>query len=262
MTAMISHPTLTYPHYLARFLSFFISQLTVGLQALGLKAQYESLANNELGQEQIVDQMKTLLGANPSDACVQLTASHMLFKAGQTKEAMSAIASSSGPSLMEHSLMKLQILLKIDRVDLAKQTLERELNKFDDESILAQLGSVYVCLASGSSRANDAVHALHSLSEQYGPSPMLLNLLACAYMQNNDFAQAGQKLQECLRDHSELVLPDTLINLIACSVQTQNAAEAETYLQQLRQQYPQHSFLAGYDRVNQAFDREAIKYQV
>jgi len=222
-----------------------------GLQALALKAQYETSPSDA-----VVDQIKSLLGSNSGDASVQVTASHVLLVAGQTKEALQCV---HGGTTMEQMAMALQIYLKIDRLDLAQSQL-RKLRQHDEDSVLAQLGSVYVMLATGSTAAADAVHVLHSLSEQYGPSPLLLNLMACALMQQGDYDGASQKLEECLRDHAEISLPDTLINMIACTVQLNNSPDQ--YLQQIRQQYPNHVFCQGLDRVTQAFDREAVKYKV
>ena len=80
------------------------------------------------------------------------------------------------------------------------------------------------------------------------------------------YAQAEAKLQECLRDFSEVaVIPDTLINLIVCNVHTGSASKMpaiQGYVGQMQAQFPSHPFLAGLDRVTSAFDRESIKYKV
>ena len=62
--------------------------------------------------------------------------------------------------------MKLQIFIKIDRLDLAREQLQL-LKQADEDSMLAQLGSVYVHLATGSTGAADAAHSLNSLTEQH-----------------------------------------------------------------------------------------------
>merc|ERR1712107_79158 len=85
-------------------------------------------------------------------------------------------------STMEHLSLCVQIYLMLDRLDLAQKTLQ-QLRKMDEDSMLTQLASVHVALATGSSMAGDAVHTLNQISEQYGPSPVLLNLSACAYIQ-------------------------------------------------------------------------------
>ena len=80
---------------------------------------------------------------------------------------------------MEHLAMCVQIYIKIDRLDLARESLNL-LKQADEDSILAQLTSAYIAIGQGSSRSDDAVHILAGLSEQYGPSLMLLNCMAVA----------------------------------------------------------------------------------
>ena len=229
--------------------------LCAGLQALALKAQFETAMGNEAAQSSIIDQLKTLAASNPVPA-VQLTTSQVLLAAGQTKEALQQVFMGS---TMEHMSMILQIYLKLDRLDLANQQLSA-LKQKDEDAILTQLGSVYVSLATGSSGAGDAVHVLNSLTEQYGASPFLLNLMAAGLMMQGEYGAAETKLQECLRDFNEVVIPDTLVNMIVCNVQ-QNKSPDE-FIGKLKTQFPTHPFNAGLDRVTGAFERESIKYKV
>lgn len=220
-----------------------------------MKSQFDAANGNEARQTPLVDRLKSMLGSSSSPS-VHLTASQVLLAAGQTKEALQAIHTGT---TMEQLAMMLQIYLKLDRLDLAKQQL-KALRTKDEDSILTQLGSVYVSLATGSTAAPDAVHVLTALSEQYGPSPVLLNLMACALLQQGDYVGAQQKLEECLKDHPEVVLPDTILNLITALVQQNLPVDA--YVTQMKQQYPTHPFCAGLDRFVGAFEREAVKYKV
>jgi coatomer protein complex subunit epsilon len=222
------------------------------LQALALKAQYESMGGSD---EAVLDALKTLAASSPTPA-VQLTTAHVLLAAGQTKEALQQVF---GGATMEHMSMILQIYLKLDRLDLAKNQLAA-LKQKDEDAVLTQLGSVYLSLAMGSSGAADGVHVLNSLTEQYGASPFLLNLMAAGLMIQGEYTAAETKLQECLRDFNEVVIPDTLVNMIVCSVQ-QNKSPAE-FVSKLQMQFPSHPFNAGLERVTVAFDRESIKYKV
>jgi coatomer protein complex subunit epsilon len=182
----------------------------------------------------------------------------MLLQAGQTKEALQLVHHAS---TMEQGLQALQIYLKLDRIDLARQALDQLTGK-DEDSILAQLGTVYLNLALGSSGAPDAIHALNSLSEQYGPSPLLLNLMACALLQQGDYAGAEDKLLECLRDHASdaSLKAETLVNLICAGTHQHKAVDE--HVRQMQLEYPNHPFCAGLSRVTSAFEREAVKYKV
>jgi coatomer protein complex subunit epsilon len=228
---------------------------TPGLQALALKAQYEAATGNTAAQESILNQIKSLAAGGEASS-VGLTAAQVLLVAGQTKEALQLVHASSR---MEDMLVCLQIYLKLDRLDLAKKSLQK-LKQKDEDSILCQLAGVYVHLASGSEGSADAVHSINSLTEQYGSSPLLANLMACALLQQGDYAGAEQALEECLREQSEIRLPDTLINMI-CATTHQNKS-AEQYVGQMQLEFPAHPFCAGLERVTAAFEREAIKYKV
>jgi len=181
----------------------------IGLDAQRLKAQFEAAAGNDFAQESIINQLKSMVGGTPNPS-VQLTAAQVLLAAGQTKEALQCVHLGT---IMEHIALTLQIYLKIDRLDLAKQQLSL-LRQADEDAVLTQLCSVHVNLATGSAGAADALHTLTSLTEQYGPSSFLLNLTACGLMQQGDYAGAESKLLECLRDHPECPIPDTLVNLL------------------------------------------------
>lgn len=159
---------------------------------------------------------------------------------------------------MEHISMALQIYLRLDRVDLAHAQLEL-LRQADEDAVLTSLGAVHVALAGGRSTAADAAHYLNSLSEQYGPSPLILNLSACAHCMTGDYEEAETKLLDCKREF-QTPDADTLINLIVCS-QYLNKDSAE-YIQELKESFASHAFLAGLDRVEGAFARESIKYKV
>lgn len=230
--------------------------MIIALQALALKAQFEMAIGNEASQSTIVDQLKTLAASNPTPS-IQLTTSQVLLAAGQTKEALQQVHLGA---TMEHIAQTLQIFLKLDRLDLAKQQFNL-LRQADEDAVLTQLGNVYVNLATGSKGAPDALHALNSMTEQYGASPLLLNLMAVGFMQLGDYASAQGKLEECIRDFSEVaVIPDTLINLIVCNVQ--QSKPADELVAQMKDQFPTHAFCANLERVVGAFDREAVKYKV
>jgi len=223
------------------------------LKALLLKSKHDS-ADDEVTKNSIVDEMKALAAANSSPS-VQLYASHLYLSHGLTKDALSCVHTGS---TMEHSSIVLQIYLKLDRLDLALQQLEL-MRQLDEDAILTSLAAIHVALAGGSSTASDAAHHLNSLSEQYGPSPLLLNLSACANCMTGDYAEAEAKLLECKKE-AQSPHPDTLVNLIVCS-QYLNKPTSE-YVNELMEMMPEHPFLEGLKRVEGAFSREATKYKV
>ena len=191
-------------------------------------------------------------GVEPS---VQLTAAHVFLAAGMKKEALQCVHLGA---TMEHISCALQIFLQIDRIDLAQKQLQL-LKKADEDSMLSQLGSVHVALATGSSMANDAVHTLNQMSEQYGPSPFLLNLMACAHLQQGQYAQAEQRLEQA-RQEFGATDADTLVNLIVAYQYQQKPTGP--LVQALKTQAPNHFLAKGLEIVEGAFEREAMKYRV
>lgn len=218
-----------------------------------LKAQYES-ASSDAQKEAVIQQMQTMLGDGVSPA-VQLTAAHVFLMGGLKKEALQCVHLGV---TMEHVACAIQIYLQLDRVDLAQQQLS-QLKRADEEAVLTQLAGVHVALATGSSLAKDATHTLNQLSEQYGPSIFLLNLMACAALQQGNYALAEQRLDQARQEYSANDA-DTLVNLIVAYQYQQKATEP--LVQELKSKFPSHFMAQGLEMVEGAFEREAIKYKV
>lgn len=221
------------------------------LQALALQAQYESGAGDK---DMLVQQLQTMLG-DGVDASTQLTAAHVFLAHGMKKEALQCVHLGA---TLEHVSCSLQIYLQIDRIDLAQKQLSL-LRQKDEDSVLTQLGSVHIAIATGSSTADDGIHTLNQLSEQYGPSIFLLNLMACAYLQAGQYTQAEQKLEQA-RHEFGAADADTLANLIVAYQYQQKPTEA--LVQTLKTSFPTHFLSQGLEMVEGAFDRESLKYRV
>jgi coatomer subunit epsilon len=246
--------------------------IRTGLQALALKAQYEAACaggttNPNEQQIAILDELKTLAGSGGEpNATAQLAAAQTCLMAGEPTSAYPFVAD-GGTS--EHRACKVQILLRLDRLDLAKRELELMRASDDgDEAILTELASVYIRLYEGSGQASEAEHTVNTLSEQYGPSVFLLNLLASALAVQGDYAAAETKLNEALRDYAEIQPQhETILNLIAVYQQQNKVAEAAQLVEELLAQSSPATpvslaFAENLHRVTAAFDREAIKYKV
>jgi len=208
---------------------------------------------DEAGKQGLVPQLHTMLGDGVTPS-VQLTAAHVFLASGMKKEALQCVHEGQ---TMEHKCLALQIYLQIDRLDLAQSELAT-MKRMDEDSVLSQLGSVYIALATGSSMAKEAVHTLNQLSEQYGPSTFLLNLMSCAYMSGEMYEAAFQQLEQARTDF--VADSDTLANMIVCSQHL--GKPVAPLIQQLKTQYPSHFMVKGLEMVEGAFEREAIKYKV
>jgi coatomer protein complex subunit epsilon len=227
-----------------------------GLKALGLRAKYESPSTPESDKSSLLSELQAL-SYDASSATAQLVAAQTFLAHGEmTKEALQCVHLGT---TMEHLALTTQIYLRMDRIDLAKQTLVA-MKQADEEAVLTQLCACYVNIVSGKSKALDAVHLLTSLTEQYGACTMLLNLTAVGYMTAEKYAEAETSLMEAAAEGEDV---DTLINLIVCYQQQGKDMDViEPVLERVKNTYPNHSFVQGLLRVEGAFERESTKYKV
>lgn len=229
------------------------------ITAIGLQAQYESTGSSESSRQTIVDTLKSMLDTDSSSTSLQLTAANIFLQHGMTREALQCVHLGT---TMEHLAVALQIYLRIDRIDLAKQQLEL-LRQADEDAVLTQLGGVFVSIATGRSMANDAIHHLNSLSEQYGQSPMLLNIAAVAHMTAGNMEGAENALNEARTEHGCADDADTLVNTVVCYQHMgKGSSEIEPFLMKLKSVHPNHPYVQGLVRVEGAFERESQKYAV
>lgn len=233
-----------------------------GIRALCFRAKYDSPATPEATKETILLELQQLVSdSSTASATAQLIAAQTFLSHGEmTKEALSCVHQGT---TMEHLALTVQIYIRMDRLDLARKTLT-SMKQADEEAVLTQLCSVYLNLAVGRSEVQDAIHTLGSLTEQYGNSPMLLNLNASAFLVAGRYDDAERCLLEALSEEEGTgSSSDTLINLVVCYQQLgKGMAAIGPVLEQLKSGHANHPFVQGLARVQGAFDRESIKYKV
>ncbi|KAL7427170.1 hypothetical protein ACHAXH_001003 [Discostella pseudostelligera] len=232
------------------------------LQALALHASYLSSSSEDSRHHRlaVVDKLKILLASTPdamANTSLQLVACHIFLAANLVREALQCVHHGL---TMEHLAMCVQIYIKIERLDMARDALNL-MKQADEDSILVQLASVHLALAQGSSRAEDAIHILASLSEQYGPSLMLLNCMAVANIVGGKYEAAEGNLKEAISDFGGDNDPDTLVNMVVCSQYLgKKGGDVDKCLNALKLGHASHPFVQGLVQVEVAFEREAGKY--
>jgi tetratricopeptide (TPR) repeat protein len=97
--------------------------------------------------------------------------------------------------------------LKINRVDLAEQTL-KQMRSVDEDSVLTTLAQVWITLHQGSTSSFDSLIALlNEMGEKYGYTTKTYNLLALVLMIKNDHERA-LKIFESAINELKLDTPD------------------------------------------------------
>lgn len=232
-----------------------VPDVSPAMKALSLHAKYLS-ATDEVAKEAIVNELLVMAHSHQVPA-LQLTASHVFMAAGKTREALQCV---NLGTTMEHLSACVQIYMKIDRLDLAAESLSL-MKQADEDAILTQLSSVQINIATGRSTAKDAIHTLMGLTEQYGPNSYLLNLNAVANIVAAKYEAAESALQTAITEFPDDKSANTLINLIVCR-QHMGKGVDQSILTQLTTEYPNHTFVQGLQRVQGALERESAKYRV
>jgi len=226
------------------------------LQAVKLLASY---LGNEDTKELSLATLKEWMsdGVAANNPFLQIVAATIYIYEEKFEDAMRCVYQANS---LEGLSLLVQIFLKINRLDLAEKEL-KGMQKIDDDSTITQLTQIWVQIAVGGEPVNDALNTLQDLSNKFGTSGYLLNLMGVCNVHLKKFGDAEKQFLQALEKNSSDV--DTLVNLIACHQHQGKPAETITReINQLKALAPKCSFVRSLQKSDQDFDTYARQFSL
>jgi len=223
------------------------------LQAVKLLATY---TRGGEGKEIALLTLKQWMSEEAStNSMIQLVAGLIYSAEGNYDEALRSVHQCSS---LEGRALMVQIYLKYNRVELAVKEL-KIIQEMDDEATLTQLVAVWVNLALGGEKLQEAHYNLIELAEKHGTTaPLLASQAACCILLNQ-IPNAEKALLEALKKNPKD--SEALANYITClSLQGRPKEVINRYVNQLKDNSPNHAWVSQMALFDEAFNRSAATY--
>eukprot|EP00468_Gymnochlora_sp_CCMP2014_P007371 CAMPEP_0167757734 /NCGR_PEP_ID=MMETSP0110_2-20121227/10087_1 /TAXON_ID=629695 /ORGANISM="Gymnochlora sp., Strain CCMP2014" /LENGTH=250 /DNA_ID=CAMNT_0007643951 /DNA_START=174 /DNA_END=926 /DNA_ORIENTATION=- len=186
------------------------------LQVIQLHSTYKTAS--ESNKSMILEKLNEIVehGNMAQDQTFALVAAEMYLAAGEMKSALKMVYKGSTLDMMA---MTVQILLSVNRLDLAEQHL-RKMVEIDEDDTLTQLAQAWTNMAKGgSNKVSEALDIYQDLQEKFGSSILVLNSIAVCQITQQQYADALSSLgaaRDLARKMNIKISPDTYVNTLIC----------------------------------------------
>ncbi|CDF34673.1 unnamed protein product [Chondrus crispus] len=156
---------------------------------------------------------------------------------------------------LEELAVKVQVLLKMDRIDVAEKEVVT-MQAIDEDATLTQLATAWIHLSKGGENVQEAVYIYQDLLERHGATDSILNGMAVCHLAMGKIDESERVLKEALTKNPNCA--STLINVICSSKYKNKPAELiSRYFAQLQLVAPSNAWLVDYKQKEADFDRLA-----
>eukprot|EP01112_Ceratiomyxa_fruticulosa_P005006 TRINITY_DN15569_c0_g1_i1.p1 TRINITY_DN15569_c0_g1~~TRINITY_DN15569_c0_g1_i1.p1 ORF type:complete len:295 (+),score=68.67 TRINITY_DN15569_c0_g1_i1:763-1647(+) len=161
---------------------------------------------------------------------------------------------------LEGHALTTQILIRIDRLDLAEKELA-VMKSIDEDATISQLTQAWLNIALGGEKPQEAYYIFKEMEMKYTGTPLLLNGRAVACMHLKKWEEAERLLLDSSEKNPKD--PDTIANLITCYTHTKKPQEViNRYITQLRTNAPNHPWSVQLKAAEESFERNLSRYAV
>lgn len=220
-----------------------------GVQVVKLLAQF--LKDSSTGPA-----MSTALQAIVSDEvasaspCCLLMCATGFAQLGDFDNALRAAQRGGG---LEELAVKVQVLLRMDRLDVAEREVE-QMQTIDEDATLTQLARAWTHLSKGGESVQEAVYIYQDLLERHGATDQILNGMAVCHLAAGKPDEAERVLKEALTKNPNCAT--TLVNVICSSKYKNKPGELiARYFKQLELVAPSNEWLVDYKKKEAEFDQ-------
>lgn len=172
-----------------------------------------------------MSQLEQRLSSNVNNETLIIVAATIYINEDNLEAAYKVLHASES---LEAMAMITDILLSLNKVDLARKKF-KEMQEKDDDATLTQLAQAWINISTGGDKLQEAYYIYQELIDKYGSTPLLLNGQAVTFIGQGKYEEAEGALQEALEKDSNH--PDTLVNMIVLSRHAGKGSEVDSCIE-------------------------------